>query len=89
MPSINLEDTAKQKIAASVRELYKFFSRVWAVNNTLHLLYNLLETEEVRIAEPSSAIEICMFQLDYIYKNSATELDTILECTGLEYTSYL
>lgn len=79
----------QEKIRAAVYELIDYFRQIWAVNNTLHLLYNLLEVEEPEIAEPASAMEVCMQQLDYIHKHSFEVLDTILESSGFsKYFGY-
>lgn len=79
----NTKDENKQKIQEAVNELIDFFTQIWAINNTLRLLYSLLEGEERGIAEPSSAIAVCMMQLDYIYNHSSEVLDIILDCSGI------
>ncbi len=76
-------DLNEKKLAAAIGKLTDFFTQIWAVNNTLHLLYSVLEMEDREIANPASSLEICTLQLDYIYRQSADLLDIIIECTGV------
>lgn len=77
------ENIDKEKIEAAAYELIDMFRQIWAINNTLNLLYEVLEVREEEIANPASSMEVCMQQLAYIHKHSFEVLDTILEASGL------
>lgn len=76
-------DLNEKKLAAAIGKLTDFFTQIWAVNNTLHLLYSFLEMEDREIANPASSLELCMSQLNYIYQQSADLLDIIIDCSGV------
>lgn len=74
-----METENKVKLKVAVNELNDLLTQIWAVNNVLNLLYSFLRGENKEIAEPSSAMLVCMLQLEQIYKRSDVLLDNILE----------
>lgn len=72
----------RQKLEAAVNELNDFLTQIRSINNILNLLYSFLRGEQREIAEPSSAMLVCMVQLDYICRKSDELLDIILDCSG-------
>jgi len=85
--NINLEEQNPEginrlKLEAAVNELSDFNTQIYSINNILHLLYDFLENETPDIAEPASAMVICMYQLEYIYKRLDELLDTVLDCSS-------
>lgn len=75
----NQELEARLKVESLVNELSDVFTQIWAISNILRLLYDLLRRERPEVAEPSSVIVTCIWQLDYIYEQSEELLDMIID----------
>lgn len=78
----NTDEIARQTIKKSVNELIDLFMQVCVVKNILYLLNEFLEQQEMEIAEPASALELCISQLDYAHRRSSEIMDVILQYSG-------
>ncbi len=83
MTNQNADEIARQKIKESVNELIDLFMQVCIVKNILFLLNDFLEEQDMEIAEPASALIICIAQLDSAHRRSSEIMDTILEYSGI------
>lgn len=75
----NTDEIARQTIKKSVNELIDLFMQVCVVKNILYLLNEFLEQQDMEIAEPASALELCISQLDYAHRRSSEIMDVILQ----------
>lgn len=74
------EKLISQKLEETVNQLSDLLTQIWAINNALKLLYDILQGEQRHIAEPSSTMLVCTVQLDYIYKKMDNLLGEIMDC---------
>ena len=79
----NTDETARQKIKDAVHELTDLFIQVCIVKNILCLLDDFLEEQGVEIAEPASALQLCISQLDFAHRRSSEIMDIILDYSGI------
>lgn len=77
---MEIEKLTNQELEETVNQLSDLLTQIWAINNALKLLYDILWKEEKRIAEPSSTMLVCMVQLDYIYKKADNLLGKLMDC---------
>lgn len=75
-----LDNIDRVKLEKVVNELNDLNSQIWSITNILRFLYSFLSGEERKIAEPSSAMVVCIATLEYIHKRYDKLLDNILDC---------
>ena len=47
------------------------------------MLDDFLEEQDVEIAEPASALQLCISQLDFAHRRSSEIMDIILDYSGI------
>ena len=83
LANLNPEAFAGLKVDAAINQLSEVFAQIRSINNVLRMLYKFLNFQNKEIAEPASAMLVCMYQLDDIYKKSDKMLDIISDYRNL------